>query len=64
MGIDWHRDAVLGSWTDNPEPSPGLVKEASGSQQSEGVVDTSGVISEKCTRGVSLEGQCGIPITK
>ena len=40
MGRAWHRDMVLGSWTDNS----GLVKKGSESQESEGVVDTSGVI--------------------
>ena len=44
MGRAWHRDMVLGSWTDNPDPIPGLVKKDSESQESEGVVDTSGVI--------------------
>ena len=38
MGRAWHGYMVLGFWTDNLVPNPGLVKGFCGSQESEGVV--------------------------
>ncbi|KAM7322786.1 hypothetical protein ACRRTK_018291 [Alexandromys fortis] len=50
----WQSEMVLGSWTGNPVPNPGLVKGVYESQESKGVVDTKRCDLRRMDQGVSF----------